>query len=712
MSVLAASAVPAKRGQWRTISLSDGSTVSAQLVGDEYMHLMQAADGTRYVLDGQTGLYTRLDDTALSGMQQRATARRAKMAAGMRRTAARRTKDKSIFQGTKRAIVILANFSDMKFQTAHNLNYYKQSVNAVNFSDKDYKGSVRDYFRAQSNGTFDIDFDVVGPCQLPKSYSYYGKDSGGEGNDSHPGDMVATACQWAHDQGIDFSKYDWDGDGEVDQVFVLYAGKGQADGGDANTIWPHMYQLSLTDYGQALELDGVKIDTYACSAELNGDNYSSGIGTFCHEFSHCMGFPDFYDPSRYNAWFGMGSYDLMDSGSYSGNGFVPTGYTAYEKNECGWITLHDMTDISEATSISDMKPVSEYGDAYIIKNKGNNNEYYIVELRSRTGWDAALPDEGVMITHVDYDADVWEWNTPNMKDAYYSNGVRRVNDHQRMTIFHANNSEATAYNALYPLGSNNSLTSTSTPKASLYKANADGTRYMHVDIKDIAVADDYSSASLTLAPKASAPDPDPDPDPSDGELVFYESFDKCSSTGGNDGAWKGNSTATGTPDYDHIGWKSDNVKGADQCIKVGTGKVSGSITSPMFTVNGKATLSFKAGAWDGNNDGTTLNVTADDGTLGQTQFTMQKGAWTKFTTTVTANGTISLAFNAEKGRFFLDEVKVTKGSQTGISITATDGDGRHVAGYYTLGGVRLQTPQKGINIVRYADGTSRKVVVE
>lgn len=116
----------------------------------------------------------------------------------------------------------------------------------------------------------------------------YGKNvenSYGEDEDAHPGEMVAEACLWAEKQGVDFSQYDWDGDGEVDQVFVLYAGMGEADGGSASTIWPHMYYLSASDYGKALTLDGVTVDTYACSAELNGNSNLDGIGTFCHEFS-------------------------------------------------------------------------------------------------------------------------------------------------------------------------------------------------------------------------------------------------------------------------------------------------------------------------------------------------------------------------------------------------------------------------------------------
>lgn len=63
---------------------------------------------------------------------------------------------------------------------------------------------------------------------------------------------------------------------------------------------------------------------------MSGAPKVEGIGTFCHEFSHCLGLPDFYD-TNYNGHFGMASWSLMDSGSYNDDGYTPIGYSAYEK---------------------------------------------------------------------------------------------------------------------------------------------------------------------------------------------------------------------------------------------------------------------------------------------------------------------------------------------------------------------------------------------
>lgn len=710
---LAASAVPAKRGQWRNVQLADGGTARVQLVGDEHMHFYVSEDGTRYSLDSATGLYSPMSDAQMSAKTSRAAARR-KVIGNKMRPRRVGTIDKSVFQGTKKAIVILAQYTDKKFTADNSLDLYKKAINGINYKDGDFRGSVRDYFRAQSNGQFDIDFDVVGVCPLKKNYAYYGKNVGDDEPNTYQ--MIVEACQWAHDNGTDFSKYDWNGDGKVDQVYVIYAGLGQADGGTTNTVWPHMFYLSAYEgteyYEKGLTLDGVTIDTYACGPELQGDGRNNGVGTFCHEFSHCMGFPDLYD---YNSsWFGMGYFDLMDSGSYNGEGYLPAGYSASEKSDCGWIELKDMTNITETVNVTDMAPQTQNGDAYIIKNKGNENEYFVVEYRAKDGWDAEIPGEGIMITHIDFDQDIWDYNTANTKGQYYKGDKLYTNNHMRWTIKHANNTTSTDYlkqiDALYPYNSNNKLTRTSKPTSSLYNTNSDGTNFMHVDITNMAVDEDNAVASLSFVPYKKS-DTDNKPVVPEGDYLLKETFDGSKGEGGNDNKWN-NITSVADPVFDNEGWTSanDKIYGANMCIRMGTAKLPGTITSPTFTVNGTATLSFKAGAWDSKGDGKTLTVTASNGSLSQGSFEMKRGEWTNYSTTITATGNVKLTFTTSAKRFFLDDVCVTNAS-TGIVSTTADTAKRTVVGYFGLDGTRLQTPRKGVNIVKYADGSSKKVVV-
>lgn len=713
LMALAASAVPAKRGQWRNVQLAGGGTARVQLVGDEHIHFYVSEDGTRYSLDSATGLYSPMSDAQMSAKTSRAAARR-KVIGNKMRPRRVGTIDKSVFQGTKKAIVILAQYTDKKFTADNSLDLYKKAINGINYKEGDFRGSVRDYFRAQSNGQFDIDFDVVGVCPLKYPYSHYGKNVGDDEPNTY--EMIVEACQWAHNNGTDFSKYDWNGDGKVDQVYVIYAGQGEADGGTTNTVWPHMFYLSYYEgteyYEKGLTLDGVTIDTYACGPELQGDGRNNGVGTFCHEFSHCMGFPDLYDYN--NSWFGMGYFDLMDSGSYNGYGYLPAGYSASEKSDCGWIELKDMTNITETVNVTDMAPQTQNGDAYIIKNKGNENEYFVVEYRAKDGWDAEIPGEGIMITHIDFDQDIWDYNTANTKGQYYKGDKLYTNNHMRWTIKHANNSTNTKYiyqiDALYPYNSNNKLTRTSKPTSSLYNTNSDGTNFMHVDITNMAVDEDNAVASLSFVPYKKS-DTDNKPVVPEGDYLLKETFDKNNSEGGNDDKWNA-ITSVADPVFDNEGWTSanDKIYGANMCIRMGTSTLPGTITSPTFTVNGTATLSFKAGAWNTSKDGKTLTVTASNGSLSQGTFEMKRGEWTNYSTTITATGNVKLTFTTSAKRFFLDDVYVTNAS-TGIVSTTADTAKRTVVGYFGLDGTRLQTPRKGVNIVKYADGSSKKVVV-
>ena len=394
----------------------------------------------------------------------------------------RRAAESSPFIGHKRGLVILANFTDMKFKSTNDHSKYNDILNTEDYtSSEGFRGSVYDYFRDQSGGLFELTFDVLGPFTTKKQYSYYGTNDS-DGNDLRAHEMIIEMCQ-AADELVDFADYDWDGDGEVDEVFVVYAGKGEADGGTVNSIWPHMWTLEDAK-NEKLYLDGVAINTYACANELKGTGRINGIGTFCHEFSHCMGFPDFYDTLN-GKQYGMGDFDVMDQGCYNGNGFCPPGYTAYEKMLCGWQTPIVLAD--EDVDVDSLQPMSKGGQTYIIYNDANPDEFYTIENRQLNGWDKSYPARGLLVTHVDYDEYLWIYNYPNTiitdEKARSKWDYERGNDHPRMTFFHANNSES--YPKLYPYTKNDSLTATSKPSASLYNANSLGEKRLEGAILDI-----------------------------------------------------------------------------------------------------------------------------------------------------------------------------------------------------------------------------------
>lgn len=672
-----AGAVPAKRGQWRTITLADGSQVRVELRGDEHFHYFSDAEGRCYVSDGDS--YRRVERDEAARQYGKAKSRRA---AKMPARRALQNKDTSIFQGEKKGLIILVEFTGKSFAQSHDQALYDRIINERGYNEGNFVGSVRDYFIDQSYGKFDLSFDVVGPVRMPKNYSYYGKDNGDEGNDSHPGEMVATACQMV-DEEVDFTRYDWDGDGVVEEVYVLYAGRGQADYYDRNTIWPHMYALSASDYGKPLELDGMMIDVYACSNEIQGNGSINGVGTFCHEFSHCMGFPDMYDTGD-SGNFGMGAFDLMDSGPYNGDGFCPPGYSSYERWECGWL---EPTELVNDTIVEDMLPVNEGGEAFIIYNKAHPDECYILENRQKTGWDRYLPGRGMLILYCDYDPILWAYNMPNSFTPYYD----ITNDHQRLTLFHADNKIDSGWNDTqsgdpYPSKGNNIFSNTSVPAATLWHPNVDGSKYMNIEVSQITRNND-GTMSFVFKKVINPIIPEDD----NYDVIFYESFDRCGGTGGNDYLFHGSVAVDEfLPDLD--GWvNADNAMyGGDKCARFGTSTKTGVVTSPAFDLDGEAELLFRAAPWGSIDSKLTLAVNGG-ATISESEMTLKSGQWNYFCVTLSTDGeesdsedgsdgdiddsadddtgtpqtgmpgraakNLSLTF-APSGRFFLDEVKL------------------------------------------------------
>lgn len=493
----AANAVPAKKLQ-KVITLTNGTQVSVELRGDEYLSWWEGTDGTAYRT-------TAADDTVfeafdLEAQKPAAAARRARAEQGRVARLARVKNslkgaddkmrglggDHITYKGVKKGLVVLVDFKNKKFADGHDLEYYKNVINGKDFSDEEegYVGSVRDYFLAQSNGQFELDFDVVGPVTMSKNYGYYGND-GAYQKDEKVYEMIKEACDGIQDK-VNLKDYDWDGDGEADQVFFLYAGLGQASGGSAGTIWPHESELRYWPCG-VLSYPTGKINTYACANELQPETQgssryiSAGIGTICHEFSHCLGFADMYDTTG-GGGYGMSVFDVMDQGSYNGNGFVPCNYTAFERIYAGWV---EAIELESPATVKDMKSVSDYGRPFIMYNYKNTNEYFLMENRQNTGWDKGLyGSNGLLIVHVNYVPSRWANNSVN-------SSAEKI---QCCTVVNADGSrENTQYSLqgdLYPyevkgVTMNDEFTDESEPAAKLYTKNSDNSYALGIPITQI-----------------------------------------------------------------------------------------------------------------------------------------------------------------------------------------------------------------------------------
>ena len=325
------------------------------------------------------------------------------------------------YVGSKRGLIILMEFPNLKFINKNkngktfdvhdmwNDLANKENLKAVN--GVLVNGSIRDYFVAQSYGKFAIDFDVKGPYTAKNKYAYYGRnvDYGGVSFDDRPYELIIEACK-AADGEVNFKDYDWDGDGEVDQVYVVYAGHGESTYDDPELIWPHESIIS-GHTGAPLTLQGMTIDTYACGNELDSSDRIFGIGTICHEFSHCLGLPDVYDIEYSGETETPGQFDLMDAGNYNGDSWYPAGYSAFERMFCGWLEPRRVGSVAD---VGELQPLHLHSDAAIIEQFEGSTNYYLVENRVKESWDKFLPSHGLIAWHINYDLEVWKKNRVNV----------------------------------------------------------------------------------------------------------------------------------------------------------------------------------------------------------------------------------------------------------------------------------------------------------
>ena len=461
-----------------TMTQPDGSTITLIAVGDEFQHgfttldgltVVPGADGFVYYSTASGASQVKAHDAANRNNAETAfidrnrdqlnfgaqiTAKTRQLRASARNKASKVGSTQVPTTGSPRVPIILVEYAD------------KAMANSKDKFEDHYKTgnkSVFKYFSDQSNEQYTPQFDVYGIYTLDNNREYYGGnvyDSNGNRNDQGLGRMVEQAITKAGDE-IDWSKYDNDGDGEADVCIVVYAGVGEAQASSTvpESIWPCQWSLNAAQYygyGDigAMQRNGVTINRFAVFNELNGSNDNGttldGIGTFCHEFSHCLGLPDFYD-TNYGGHYGMGYWSLMCSGCYNGvqiSGDTPVGYSAYEKNFMGWLNYTEAQENNQYTL-----PVSNSGNDMAVRIKAlNNNEYFILENRRKQGWDQCIRGEGVLITHFTYMADRWSGNTPNNEDV------------QLATIIPADGTLSSYNESTDPYGKNNhEFTATSNP---------------------------------------------------------------------------------------------------------------------------------------------------------------------------------------------------------------------------------------------------------
>lgn len=310
--------------------------------------------------------------------------------------------------GTITIPVVLVNFQDVKFKINTPKEAFEQLFNIDtqadlgNRNDRNY-GSVAQYFRDMSNGAFTPKFKVYDPVTVDKPETYYGGTRENDNKDEDPRQLVKDALKLVEDQVTENDIKSFCSDGKtIDCVYIVYAGLGQNDGGDGTTVWANCW---TTD---GATLRGKEVRRYTMSGELSPWKIKdgtipavNGLGVICHEFSHSLGLPDMY-PTATSAYLDnqeMEYWDLMDGGEYTYNGFCPTAYTAFEKEQMGWPV--DIKPLDSDASVTMTKSTEQGGTAYKIVNPQNDKEEYLMlEYIQQKGWNQYLFGNGLLVYHV------------------------------------------------------------------------------------------------------------------------------------------------------------------------------------------------------------------------------------------------------------------------------------------------------------------------
>ena len=338
--------------------------------------------------------------------------------------------DSVVTMGEGNVLVVLVEFSDVKFASQNPQQVFQRFLNEEGYSENGMRWSVRDYFVENSMGKLKPTFDVAAPVTLSKSQSYYGLSE-------IPDEALKEAINAIKSRGdVTFSKYDRDGDRYVDYVYMIYAGVGEADSDIEEAIWPQAGYMWPINVG-----GGYYVEKFACSSELNGVLYVNnprstalaGMGVLVHEYSHVLGLPDFYDTrdttgDNYSTPY---IWSLMDMGEYNTysdalelSGSAPPRLTGFERFSLGWLTPRILRKVNGEVTLRGI----DMNDAIIIPSS-RKNEYFVLDYRAKYDEIAPLPNSGLLVWRIAYDKNAWvNTNVVNTGDDHRMNFIRADKD--------------------------------------------------------------------------------------------------------------------------------------------------------------------------------------------------------------------------------------------------------------------------------------------
>ena len=303
-------------------------------------------------------------------------------------------------RGTSRLLVLAIEFTNVLHNTAHTTTYLDDLGDGPN--------SLNTYYYNASFGRLNISSACWGWYNSSRTMQYFGTPSGNN-QDSNLDSLITEAVNAANPD-VDFSQYDQNSDGWVDNLLVVHAGNDQATSGNANDIWSEMGYDS-----QQPQADGKRIGFYTLVSE------SSPMGVWAHEYGHLLNLPDLYDTDYTGSGGqtdGAGLWDIMASGNYLDSGNTPSLLSAWSRVLMGWANVVTVSaDVLGTVLVN----AAQCSTVLRMNIPDHPREYFLVENRERIGYDAFLPGEGLMIWHIDESRGSVQFN-----DLEVSPGKKRV----------------------------------------------------------------------------------------------------------------------------------------------------------------------------------------------------------------------------------------------------------------------------------------------
>jgi immune inhibitor A len=361
---------------------------------------------------------------------------------------------------TQNVLVIFVQFSDAPPggpATRLDLSYYDNLLFGDTYDPQEYAAysdhpidrTLKNYYKDVSYGKVEVVTlnmpSGMGWAQSGHPYSYYSQADGIHDNGFGPfpnnaQGLVLDAVN-AVDSVVNFSNYAIDG--EVPNLFVVFAGTGAEWSGAYDLIWSHSWSLPTP-----ITRDGVTIRNYAMMPEVGGDltgfagpkdtPFPPTVGVFAHEYGHVLGLPDQYDYGYESQ--GTGAFSLMAGGSWNYypnvaifNGNSPAYLDAWSKYRLGFVTPTVITNSTQALlpPAGDRNATTPVVYKMVVPNSGGK-EYFLFENRQQIGFDEGLIRRnvhGLAIYHVDdvvLNRNYWRPNEAENWKEFRSEGARKA----------------------------------------------------------------------------------------------------------------------------------------------------------------------------------------------------------------------------------------------------------------------------------------------